>query len=96
MSHDMGRSVFANRSKLTIADLPPPNTMRWVPRLKVAVVAAVESGLLSFEEASAHYSLSHEEFRSWRMLTDHYGFRKQKSRRNVVLGNADRLELHVY
>ena len=31
--------------------LPPPETKRWVMRRKAQVVAAVRSGLLTFEEA---------------------------------------------
>jgi hypothetical protein len=38
-------------SPLTIADLPPPETKRWVIRRKAEVVAAVRGGLLSLEEA---------------------------------------------
>ncbi len=38
-------------SPLTIADLPPANTRRWVIRRKAEVVAAVRGGLLSLEEA---------------------------------------------
>ena len=36
---------------LTMADLPPPDTKRWVIRRKAEVVAAVRGGLLSLEEA---------------------------------------------
>ena len=52
-------------SPLTIADLPPPGTKRWVPRRKAEVVAAVRGGLLSFQEACSRYSLTVDEFRSW-------------------------------
>ena len=38
-------------SPLTIADLPPTNTRRWVIRRKAEVVAAVRGGLLSLDEA---------------------------------------------
>ena len=40
-------------SPLTIADLPPPDTRRWVIRRKAEVVAAVRGGLLSLEEAAS-------------------------------------------
>ncbi|MFC4348175.1 DUF1153 domain-containing protein [Kordiimonas lipolytica] len=50
---------------LTLADLPKANTQRWVIRRKAEVVAAVQGGLLSLEEACARYSLSVEEFLSW-------------------------------
>ena len=36
---------------LTLADLPPPNTERWVIRRKAEVVAAVRGGLLSLDDA---------------------------------------------
>jgi hypothetical protein len=34
-----------------MADLPPANTRRWVVRRKAAVVAAVQSGKITLEEA---------------------------------------------
>ncbi len=60
-------------SPLTIADLPPPNTRRWVIRRKAEVVAAVRGGLLSLEEACNRYTLTTEEFLSWQMSIDQYG-----------------------
>ncbi|TNE66686.1 MAG: DUF1153 domain-containing protein [Alphaproteobacteria bacterium] len=50
---------------LTLDDLPAQNTTRWVIRRKAEVVAAVQGGLLSLEEACTRYSLSVEEFLSW-------------------------------
>ena len=38
-------------SPLTVADLPPADTKRWVIRRKAEVVAAVRGGLLSIDEA---------------------------------------------
>ena len=55
-------------SKLTVGDLPPPGTMHWVDRRKVEVVAAVQGGLISFEQARSRYMLSVEEFISWQKL----------------------------
>ncbi|MDE2029989.1 MAG: DUF1153 domain-containing protein [Alphaproteobacteria bacterium] len=55
--------------------LPPTNTKRWVTRRKAQVVAAVRSGLLTFEEACERYRLSEEEFRSWINLLDRHGVR---------------------
>ena len=49
-------------SPLTIADLPPSNTRRWVIRRKAEVVAAVNGGLLTMPEACRRYRLSVEEF----------------------------------
>ncbi|MBE7217652.1 MAG: DUF1153 domain-containing protein [Caulobacteraceae bacterium] len=58
---------------LTLADLPPPETQRWVIRRKAEVVSAVRGGLLSEEEACARYSLSDEEFQSWLSHIDRHG-----------------------
>ena len=58
---------------LTLADLPPPSTTRWVVRRKAEVVAAVRGGLLSRDEAVERYSLSPEEFDSWLNMIDEYG-----------------------
>jgi hypothetical protein len=71
---------------LTLADLPPPNTKRWVIRRKAEVVAAVRGGLLSFDDACSRYSLSLEEFESWQRSVDLHGLaglratRRQRSR----------------
>ena len=43
-------------SPLTLADLPPPSTKRWVIRRKAEVVAAVRGGLLSLDEACKRYT----------------------------------------
>jgi hypothetical protein len=60
-------------SPLTLADLPPTNTRRWVIRRKAEVVAAVRGGLLSLEEACQRYALSVEEFLSWQQSIDRHG-----------------------
>ncbi len=60
-------------STLTIADLPSPNTKRWVIRRKAEVVAAVDGGLLSLEDACARYRLSVEEFLGWERAIHRYG-----------------------
>jgi hypothetical protein len=60
-------------SPLTIADLPPANTRRWVIRRKAEVVAAVRGGLLSLEEACERYTLTVEEFLSWQSSINDHG-----------------------
>ena len=60
-------------SPLTIADLPPSNTRRWVIRRKAEVVAAVRGGLLSIEEACDRYKLTVDEFLSWQRSIDKHG-----------------------
>jgi len=58
---------------LTINDLPPPNTQRWVIRRKAEVVAAVRGGLLSLEDALERYRLTSEEFLAWQRSIDRHG-----------------------
>jgi hypothetical protein len=58
---------------LTIADLPLPDTKRWVIRRKAEVVAAVRGGLLSLEDVCTRYALNAEEFQSWQNCIDQFG-----------------------
>ena len=60
-------------SPLTIADLPPTDTKRWVIRRKAEVVAAVRGGLLSLEEACDRYTLTVDEFLGWQASIDRHG-----------------------
>ncbi len=60
-------------SPLTVADLPPRTTKRWVIRRKAEVVAAVRGGLISLEEACSRYTLTVDEFLSWQMSIDQHG-----------------------
>src|SRR5271170_5089237 len=69
--------------------LPPPETRRWVMRRKAQVVAAVRSGLLSFEEACERYRLSEEEFKSWMALLDRHGLRGLRATRVQEYRPAD-------
>jgi len=81
---------------MTLGDLPPPNTKRWVMRRKAEVVAGVRAGLLSLEEACERYTLSVEELLSWQRLIDEFGMRglratrvqKYRTRRRGVIGDA--------
>ena len=58
---------------MSIRDLPPPGTSRWVPRRKAELVAGVRGGLLTLEQACEKYSLSIDEFRSWERLLGRFG-----------------------
>lgn len=58
---------------LTLDSLPPASTSRWVVRRKAEVVAAVNGGLLSVDEACERYGLSLEEFASWQRAVDRSG-----------------------
>lgn len=46
-------------------ELPPANTVRWVPRRKAAVVRAIADGRISEAEACVRWQLSVEEIRLW-------------------------------
>ena len=58
---------------LTLYDLPPAETERWVIRRKAEVVAAVRGGLLSLDKACDRYRLTNEEFLSWQESIDRHG-----------------------
>ena len=60
-------------SPLTIADLTPVTTKRWVIRRKAEVVAAVRGGLLSLTDACARYRLTVDEFLSWQRSIERHG-----------------------
>lgn len=66
---------------LTLRDLPPPGTRRWVMRRKAEVVAAVRNGILTLEQACERYTLSVEEFLSWQELIDRHGVRALRATR---------------
>jgi len=58
---------------LSLDDLPPANTRRWVVRRKAEVVAAVNGGLLSIDDVLERYGLTLEEFASWQRAVDRSG-----------------------
>ena len=71
---DGPRSVrLPDGTVMTRADLPPPNTLRWVASRKAAVVKAVSAGLISREHALKAYGLSDEEFESWVSAVETHG-----------------------
>lgn len=73
-SGGMAASIVGPEGKtITLADLPPPDTKRWVIRRKAEVVAAVRGGLISLDDACRRYSLSVEEFLSWQRAIENFG-----------------------
>ncbi len=66
---------------LSLNDLPPPDTDRWVIRRKAELVAAVRGGLISLEEVCKRYQLSVEEFQSWQESLDQNGVRGLRTTR---------------
>lgn len=65
--------VGADGNPLTLSDLPTSNTRRWVSSRKAQVVLAVESGLLSLDEACSRYRLTVEEFLGWQRAIQTFG-----------------------
>lgn len=53
--------------------VPPADTTRWVARRKAQVVIAVDAGLITLKEACRRYSLSKEEFASWKNALSTFG-----------------------
>jgi hypothetical protein len=58
---------------LSRADLPPPETRRWVASRKAIVVKAVLYGLITRSEALERYALSEEEFGFWCVAVQNHG-----------------------
>jgi hypothetical protein len=70
---DAQLTVKLGGRRLTLADLPLPDTKRWVIRRKAEVIAALRGGLLSLDEACSRYALSYDEIRSWQHCIDRFG-----------------------
>ena len=66
-------AVGADGNPLTPSDLPPLNTKRWVSSRKAIVVLAVESGLLSLDDACSRYTLTVDEFLGWQAAIQSFG-----------------------
>ncbi len=58
---------------LSRADLPPPDTSRWVASRKATVVRGVLYGLITLSDAKKRYGLSDEEFNTWVAAVAEYG-----------------------
>ena len=71
---DGPRSVtLPDGSVMTRADLPAPDTDRWVASRKAAVIRAVAAGLLTQEAAQERYALSEDEYKEWENAVRHHG-----------------------
>ena len=87
--------VGPDGSRLTLERLPPPDTIRWVPRRKAEVIAAVRGDLLTRAEACRRYRLSEEELQAWEHASDCAGVpglrvTRLQAYRPVFAGAADR------
>lgn len=63
---------------LTLADLPPEDTRRWVASRKAVVVQAVGAGLITRKAALERYALSDEEFDLWTQAVETHGIEALK------------------
>ncbi len=81
MSRDSVQSVESINETPTLSDLPSPNIKRWHVQRKAMVVTAVRAGLIDVTEACARYSITIEEFLSWKRLLDEHGLRGLRTTR---------------
>ena len=58
---------------MTRADLPDPDTRRWVASRKAAVIKAIRHDLITREEAIEKYALSEEELDTWHAAVEQFG-----------------------
>jgi hypothetical protein len=72
-----------------IADLPSPDTKRWVVRRKAIVVHAVRDGAISLQEACRRYRLSVEEFLAWQRAIERYGIPGLRATRLQIYRDTD-------
>ena len=79
------------QSETVAADLPPPDTKRWVPRRKAVIVHAVGSGAISLEEVCRRYKLSVEEFLTWRRAVETHGVPGLRVTRLQIYRDTDAL-----
>lgn len=80
----------ALEDSLSLANLPLPDTARWVARRKAQVVAAVQIGLLTLDEALVRYKLSIEEFTGWQRALYRHGLRGLQVTHLQICKLADR------
>jgi transposase-like protein len=89
----------------TLSDLPMPDIKRWHFQQKATVVTAVRTGLINVAEACARYSITIEEFLSWKRLLDEHGvqglratrlqeYRHEATRASGSSGDTEELETH--
>ena len=76
---------------LDLESVPPVTTTRWVARRKAQVVAAVQAGLFSIDEACDLYKLTLEEFLGWQQTIRETGVRGLQitKRRFPTQGKSD-------
>ena len=98
LRHPTAAAALANGAESTdlsgnlpgpIADLPSPDTKRWVVRRKAVVVHAVREGAISLQEACRRYRLSVEEFLAWQRAIERYGIPGLRATRLQIYRDTD-------
>ncbi|MEO0343479.1 MAG: DUF1153 domain-containing protein [Pseudomonadota bacterium] len=73
-----------NGELLSLSDLPPRDTKRWVARRKLRIVQAILSGLVTREDMQNQYDISPEELEEWVLYGCHAGLDGLKVTRRKV------------
>jgi Protein of unknown function (DUF1153) len=72
--HAPAKGVFGpNGTRLTLGNLPCPDSVRWVASRKAELIAAVRGGLLTLDEACKRYGITPEEYLNWRDSMARFG-----------------------
>ena len=70
-------------------ELPALNTRRWTIRRKAAVLQALHSGALTFDQALERYALSVEEIRAWERDLERHGLYGLRATRLQIYRRGD-------
>lgn len=81
MRPQRSEALSSTSRPMSLSDLPPADTTRWVPRRKAEVVAGVRTGIITLDDACKRYKLSVDEFRSWERLLHRHGMKGLRTTR---------------
>jgi transcriptional regulator of nitric oxide reductase len=87
-------AIGPDGSVMTVHDLPPPDTRRWVAQRKAQVVFGVQAGLITLKDACARYGLTPEEFASWQTMIKKHGIRGLRVTRLTQYRKSDKARLY--
>ena len=78
---------------MTVHDLPPRATKRWVIHRKAQVVLGVKAGLITLKDACDRYGLTPEEFASWKKMIKRHGILGLRITRLTYYRKSDKARL---
>ncbi len=70
---DSARITESKGDAITLDSLLGSNTTRWVTSRKSQLIAAINGGLLTIEEASRRYRLTLDELTEWQTAFERHG-----------------------